>query len=110
MNAYSPIFVEITDEPIEAARPFVDRNGAAKTIPAKQNAYIHSGGRYPVKIVLAVDDAIGPLRPGRYLLGGEPFSVGEYDRAKFNDRKMQFIPMDDAIKALQGLGKLSAAA
>lgn len=111
MSVFVPCYAEILDDPIEPGRPYTDKKtGAPKTIPAKQTVWLYSGGRFPLKTLVDVDDAAGPMRPGKYLLGGEIFSAGEYDRPKFDARRLKLIPLDDAVKALTGKGNIAAAA
>lgn len=107
-----PLFVEITDEAIEPPFPFTDKTtGMQKLIPGKQKAYLHQGATYPVPIEIEVDDTTGPKRPGRYLLAGDCFSAGQYNRPEFNARKMVLVEVDLAIAALSGTepAKLKAA-
>lgn len=110
MNAFAPCFAEVCDDPIEPGRPYTDKKtGAPKTIPAKQTIWLHTGGRFPLKTLVDVDDVAGPLRPGRYLIGGEIFSAGEYDRPKFDARRMKFIPLEAAVAELTGKPVVKAA-
>lgn len=100
-----PLHVEILDEPIEPGRNFTDKTtGMQKLLPGKQKAYLWNGtAAYPVPFKLEVDPAQGPFRPGLYMIAGECFGPGEYDRLKFDNRKFQLIPMDLAIGALSGV-------
>lgn len=112
MNGAAALYVEISDEPIIAGRPFTDKQtGMTRPAISKQAAYLHTGARYPVPFKIIVPDA-GPYRPGAYLLAGEVFKPGEYDGLKFFDRALQLVPVAEAMKALQlvsGSPKLAAA-
>lgn len=99
------VLIEVSDEAIEAGRPFTDKStGMVKPAVAKQKCYLHSGNRYPVGFKQRVDDASGPHRPGFYLLAGDVFKPGEYDGLKFNDRQLQLVPL--AQDVLVQLGEL----
>lgn len=98
-----PIFIEISDEPIEPGISWTDKKtGQPKTGPAKQRAYLHGGGMYPLPFKIPVDDAGGPHRPGRYMFAGECFKVGDFDGLDFLDRRYKIIPLDEAIRELTG--------
>lgn len=99
-----PLHVEVLDEAIEPGRNYTDKsNGMQKLLPGKQKAYLWNGiSAYPIPFKMDVDPVGGPFRPGFYLIAGECFSPGEYDRLKFDSRKFQLIPMDIAIGALSG--------
>ena len=116
-SGYQPeklVIIEITDDPVSPGRPYTDKAGLAKTIPAKQNAYLHFGERYPLKFELPVDDVAGPHRPGRYLLAGACFELkgntAGYVRVSFNDRGLRLVPAEEAANYLLGLGAARQAA
>ncbi len=109
-GAAALIVVEITDEPVVAGRPYADKTtGQLKPAISKQNAYLHSGARYPVPFKIIVPEA-GPYRPGSYLLSGDVFKPGEYDGLKFFDRALQLVPVADAVRQLSGPAPKLAAA
>lgn len=102
--------IEITDEPIEPGRPYTDKQtGMQKMIPGKQKAYLHGSDRYPIPFKIEVQDTTGPLRPGKYLMGGGAFAAGEYDRLKFDARRLHLIPLEEGLAALTGKPGLKVA-
>lgn len=111
--AAAVIYVEVSDEPIVAGRPFTDKQtGMTRPPISKQNAYLHAGMRYPVPFKVIVPES-GPYRPGCYLLAGETFKPGEWDGLKFSDRNLELVPIADALAELGRVGgkpPLSAAA
>lgn len=99
-GAAALLYVEITDEAIVSGRPYTDKTtGVTRPAIAKQNAYLHTGARYPIPFKTIVPDS-GPYRPGMYLLGGDVFKPGEYDGLKFYDRALELVSVADAVKAL----------
>lgn len=99
------VFVEVTDEPIQPARPY-QKDGVTKLIPARQKIYIHQGARYPLESSIVVHDERGPLRPGRYLMAGDCFepraSKSGYVNIGFNSMNLDLVPLDEAVAHLTG--------
>jgi hypothetical protein len=113
-SAAALIYVEISDEPIVVGRPYADKTtGQLKPAISKQNAYLHSGARYPIPFKCIVPD-VGPYRPGMYLVAGDVFKPGDFDGLKFFDRNLSLVAFADALKALGTLSpqgpKLAASA
>lgn len=102
------IFVEVDDEPIIPATTYTN-NGTPRLVPAKQRCYLWGGKKYPVEFTVVVDDAKGPLRPGKYLLGGPVFSPGQYG-LEFRGKALELIPAEEALKALTSSPRIAAAA
>jgi hypothetical protein len=94
------IYVEITDEPVTPGGVYT-AEGISKIRPARQNAYLHQGAAYPVPFNVAVDDATGPLRPGRYLLSGAPFVPGQYG-LDWRSTRLKLVPLEEAVAQLTG--------
>lgn len=106
MNAIatpSVVFVEVTaDEAIEPARTNINKQtGMSSLMPARQTVWLWIGKRHPVEMKVDVDDKVGPLRPGTYLLGGPIFGAGEWGRPTFlGTRNLELIPIADAFASL----------
>lgn len=99
-GAAALLYVEITDEALIPGRPYTDKaTGVTRPAIAKQNAYLHTGARYPVPFKTIVPET-GPYRPGLYLMGGDVFKPGEYDGLKFFDRALELVPVQEALRAL----------
>lgn len=100
-NANELIRIEVTDEPLTTYAAKADpKTGMMRPPRSKQPAYVHQGAAYPVRFLLNVDNEVGPLRPGMYLMAGGVFSPGEWDSLKFRDRELTLIPVADAVKLL----------
>lgn len=100
-----PVVVEfVASDEIEKIQWNDKKSGELKSV-TKQKAYLHGGGAYPVPFKVTVDDKKGPHRPGFYLLAGDAFKLGDFDRLEFLDRSVAFLPLAEAITALGEIAK-----
>lgn len=104
MQSAKVIFVEITPEPLIPGRTgTAQKTGQPYVIPPKQKAYFHNASHYPIGGEVAVQDALGPYRPGFYLIAGPCLKAGQYG-VDFLDREVILVPIADAIKDLASVG------
>jgi len=94
------VFVEIGNEPLEAARTITGKDGMPKVMPARQTAWLWIGKRHPIEIKVEIETGTSPYRPGLHLLGGPVFEAGEWGRPKFNSRHLVLVPVAEAFDAL----------
>ena len=49
----------------------------------QQEAWLHNGSLYPVKVMLPLEEEQQPYQPGAYTFSPESFEAGDYDRLQF---------------------------
>lgn len=99
-------FVEIDDSPIIPAKTGT-YEGQTRHTPAKQQAFMWGGRKYPLPFTIKVPDE-GPYRPGRYLVAGDVFQTGQFG-LDFRTGNMRLTPVEEALAQLSETPKLKAA-
>lgn len=101
-TALALCLVEIDGSGIDQGRTYKDKEtGTTKPLPGQQTGYIWQGGKYPLKVSIPIPEGKPAYRPGSYLMSGEMFASGQYDRIEFKGtRNMQLISVADAAQAL----------
>lgn len=70
--------------------------GKQKGPKAKQEAWADLGGRYPVKVTIALWDDDAPLAAGRYLVGLDSLGTNRFGDLEFRLRPQQMKPVKAA--------------
>lgn len=104
--------VEIDGSGIEQGRTYQEKGtGLTKPLRDRQSGWLWQGAKFPTKISVDIPEGKQPYPNGSYLMSGEMFGSGDFDRLTFNGtRHMTLIPVGEAASALKAVADEEAAA